>query len=73
MRSVFERRVDITNMKDMPLSAYRPEQLCAYLLRAYPNDPIGALRLMREKLEIGSVLAQSTRLLLEGVVNDKRD
>jgi hypothetical protein len=66
MKSVFERIVDLEAIKDIPLAEYSAKELCAYILHTYPKDPLGALNLMREKLEIGNVLGEQTELLLEG-------
>ena len=73
MKTIFERRVSLQHLEGKPLADYQPKELCAYILKAFPNDPFGALKCMRENVEVGFVLGEQTRLLLEGVVNVKRN
>ena len=68
MKSVFERIVNLDDVKDIPLAEYSPKELCAFILHTYPNDPVGAVKLMRENLEIGDVLGSQAQLLLEGFI-----
>lgn len=73
MKSVFERIVNLDEVRDIPLSEYSPKELCAFILRTYPNDPVGAIKLMRENLEVGDILGNQTQLLLEGYINVNRN
>lgn len=70
--NVFVRVVDLEAIKDLPLSNYDVKQLTAYLIQNYPNDPIGALSLMVQNLEVGYVVSSRVRLILERVGYDKR-
>lgn len=69
MNNVFQRQVDIQTLKDVPVADYSPQELVAFLTTAYPYDPLGALDALREKYMIGTILADRTRLLLEGLVD----
>lgn len=72
MKNVFQRLVDLDKL-DKELFDYTPVELAAYMTTHYPGDPTGALDVFRDNVEIGRVLAQQTRTLLEGWRNDKRD
>lgn len=67
MQNVFQRNVSMDSLKDRELSDYSPSELVAFLTTAYPNDPIGALKYMRETYTVGTVLGSQTALLLEGM------
>lgn len=67
MKNIFQRNISMDSLKGKELSDYTPSELVAFLTNAYPNDPIGALRYMRENYKVGEVLGQQTELLLEGV------
>ena len=67
MKNVFERSIDLDSLKDKPLSDYNPSELVAYLLKAYPGDPKGALKMLIENNEVGYVLGSRTEILLEGL------
>jgi len=67
MKNVFQRTVNLDELKDKPLSDYTPEQLVAYLTTYYKGDPKGALSNYERNHEIGFVLADQTRLLLKGL------
>lgn len=73
MANIFERMCDGQDMTGVALSDYEPYQLAGYMLRHYPGDPIGALGIYRNNLEIGLVLYSITLTLLEGFKGDKRD
>lgn len=73
MASVFERLASMEVSSDVPLCDYKPYQLAAYVLKAYPNASIEALTNMRDNLEIGNVLYNTTFALLEGYLNDKNN
>ena len=73
MKNVFLRVVNVQELKDKPLADYTPSELVAYLTHAFPGDPKGALKVLRDNYEVGSVLANTTSLLLEGLLNVKRD
>lgn len=67
MKNIFQRNISMDSLKGKELSDYTPSELVAFLTNAYPNDPMGALRYMRENYKVGEVLGQQTELLLEGV------
>ena len=67
MKNIFQRNISMDSLKDKELSDYIPSELVAFLTNAYPDDPMGALRYMRETYKVGQVLGQQTELLLEGV------
>ncbi len=73
MNNVFERLAEGEDLTGVPFSDYEPRQLVAYVLRAFPGDPFGALKTMRDSLEIGVVKYNITLLLLEGFKGVKRD
>lgn len=73
MRSVFERVADGDNLDEVPLSDYEPYQLAAYMLRCYPGDPTGALKIYSDNHEIGDILYRTTLSLLEGFKSVKRN
>lgn len=73
MANIFERLCRGQDMTDVALSDYEPYQLAGYMLRYYPGDPIGALGIYKDNLEIGLVLYSITLTLLEGFKGDKRD
>lgn len=70
--NVFIKSVDLEAIKDLPLSSYDVKQLTAYVLNKYPNDPLGALSLMVQNLEVGYVVSSRTRIILERAGYDKR-
>lgn len=67
MQNIFQRNISMDSLKGKELSDYTPSELVAFLTNAYPNDPMGALRYMRETYKVGQVSGQQTELLLEGV------
>lgn len=73
MNNVFQRRVDVSSLKDVEVSDYTPKELVAFLTTAYPSDPIGALQYMRENYIVGIRLGEQTALILEGMRNVKTD
>lgn len=73
MQNVFERICAEEQTEGKALSDYEPYQLAAYMLRNYPGDPIGALKLYKDNLDVGVVLYSITRTLLEGSRRVKRD
>ena len=73
MKTIFERKVDLKQLEGVSLADYKPTELCAYILKEYPGNPLGALRCMRDNVEIGNVLGEQTRVLLEGVIDVKRN
>lgn len=70
-RNIYERTYNVEDLKDKPLSDYEPGELVAYLLKAYPGDPRGALKMLRENYDVGFVLGESTLILLEGLQSAK--
>lgn len=50
-----------------PLCDYTTNELVAYVLDRYPNDPVGAVDQMFGDLEIGSLLYRPTVIILEGM------
>lgn len=70
-KNVYERVYNVEDLKDKPLSDYEPGELVAYLLKAYPGDPIGALKMLRDNYDVGFVLGESTLILLEGLQSAK--
>lgn len=73
MKLIFERMTDLKQLEGVPLADYKPTELCAYILKKYPGNPIRALECMCENMEIGNVLGEQTRVLLEGVVDVERN
>ena len=73
MKNVFQRAIDLEALKDKPKSDYEPGELVAYLTTAFVGDPKGALRIMKDNYEIGFVLFERTKILLEGLWDDKRN
>ncbi|MBR3599469.1 MAG: hypothetical protein IKL53_06260 [Lachnospiraceae bacterium] len=73
MSNVFTRRVDVSRLKDVPLSDYTAGELVVYISKNFPNDQFGALNNLIENQEIGLILGRQTKLLLEGLTNVKRD
>lgn len=73
MKNVFQRHYDMSKLESVPLADYEPGELVAYLTNAYPGDPIGALNLLKDNNEIGSVLYNTTKLLVEGLQGVKRE
>ena len=73
MKNVFQRAIDPETLKDVPKSDYEPGELVSYLTTAFPGDPKGALRIMKDNYEIGLILFERTRILLEGLRYAKRD
>ena len=73
MKSVFERACDISKLEGVPLADYKPYELVAYVRRAYPGDPKGALKILRDNIEIGDILYSVTLTLLEGLDSVKRN
>lgn len=69
-KNVFERSYNVSDLKDKELSDYEPGELVAYLLKAYPGDPKGALKILRDNYEVGFVLGEETLILLEGLQRD---
>lgn len=67
MKNVFQRSVNIDELKGQDISDYNPSELVAFLTTAYPNDPMGALRYLRETYTVGTRLGSQTELLLEGM------
>ena len=66
------RSVDISHLGNIPLSDYSEMELVKHLITTYPNDPHGALGLLRDNFEIGSILYQKASLILEGMNYVKR-
>lgn len=73
MSNVFTRNCDISELKDKPLADYTPRELVAYLTVAYPGDPKGALKVLRDNYEVGFVLGETSLMLLEGLQSVKSD
>lgn len=73
MKNLFQRVTNLEALRDVPKSDYEPGELVAYLTTAFPGDPKGALRVMKDNYEIGLILFERTRILLEGLLNAKRD
>ena len=73
MNSVFERIANEDNMDGIPLYKYKPYQLAAYVQRLYPGDSKGALRVLRDNHEVGTVLYNVTLALLEGLESAERN
>ena len=73
MKNVFQRVIDPETLKDVPKSDYEPGELVSYLTTAFPGDPKGALRIMKDNYEIGLILFERTKILLEGLQDAKRD
>ena len=73
MKNIFQRRVDQESLVGVPLSDYTSAELVAYVTTAYPGDPIGALNMLANNYEIGSVLYNETKILVEGLRGVKRD
>lgn len=71
-KNMFVRAVDLDAIKSVQLCDYSEEQLVAFLITNYPNDPIGALNTMITNLEVGSVLSGRVRVMLEAMRNVKR-
>lgn len=67
MKNIFQRVIDVNSLKGKEKSDYSPEELVAYLTTVYPDDPMGALRYMRENYTVGVMLGEQTALLLEGI------
>ena len=73
MSNVFERLAKDDDLTGVLLGDYEPRQLVAYVLKAYPGDPSGALKAMRDNHEIGSVNCNVALSLLEGYKGVKRN
>lgn len=69
---VFIRTVDLKSLENKQTSDFTIEELVAYLLSKYPNDPLGALSIMSNNLEVGSVLSSRAKIILERIGYDKR-
>lgn len=72
-KDIFRRMTENEDLSGVDLSDYKPYQLAAHVLKAYPGDPLGALKLLRDSYEIGFILYESTVALLEGSNYAKRD
>ena len=53
--------------ENKPLCEYTTNELVAYVLDRYPQDPIGAVNRMYSELEIGRLLYHPTVIILEGM------
>lgn len=73
MKNVYQRSIPMEGLKDKPVSDYSPEELVAFITTAYPGDPKGALKVYMDNLEIGYVLYEKTKVLLEGLQGVKRN
>lgn len=73
MKNVYQRSYNMECLKDKPVSDYSPEELVAFVTTAYPGDPLGALKIYIDNLEIGYVLYAKTKVLLEGLQGVKRN
>ena len=73
MKNVYQRSYNLEDLKSKPISDYSAEELVALLTTAYPGDPIGALKIHLDNLEIGYVLYNKTKVLLEGLQGVKRN
>ena len=73
MRNIFQRSTNLSKLENVPLSDYKPYELAAYVTKAYPGDPIGALNMLSDNHEIGTVLYTTTKILVEGLQGVKRD
>lgn len=73
MKNVFQRAINLEELIDKPKSDYEPGELVAYVTTAFSGDPKGALRIMRDNYEIGSILFERTKILLEGLQDAKRN
>ena len=71
MSNIFQRVIDVQSLHNKSLSDYKPDELVAFITTAYPYDPKGALKLMREKYMVGELLGREAELLLEGLLNVK--
>lgn len=69
---IFIRTVDLKSLENKQTSDFTIEELVAYLLNKYPNDPLGALSIMSNNLEVGSVLSSRAKIILERIGYDKR-
>ena len=68
--NVFTRNVNVGDLKEKQLSDFDAHELVAYLLKAYPGDPRGALKMLRDNYDVGFVLGETTLVLLEGLQRD---
>ena len=71
--NVFQRQCKIDSLKGKALASYTPGELVSYCTTAFPGDPRGALKSMRDNYEIGSILYEETDTLLEVLQNVKRN
>ena len=60
-------RMDVEALRGIPLCDMEPTQLIAFIRKKYPYDRIGALQYMREHNQIGNILYNNVRLILEGI------
>ena len=63
-RDVFQARVERPN-ETKPLADYSVPELVSYLTTAYPNAPLEVLNQLVYNNEVGQILADQTRLILE--------
>lgn len=71
--NIFQRQHKLSTLKEKPFASYTPGELVSYCTTAFPGDPIGALRVMRDNYEIGMILYEETNTLLEVMQNVKRN
>lgn len=60
-------RMDVDVLKDTPVNDMTPTELIVFLRKKYPGDSRGALQYMHEHQQIGNVLYNSVKLILEGI------
>ncbi len=70
--SIYSRSVPTDQLKDTPLCDYTCVELASYILKRYKNAPSEYLNLIYSQGEIGSVLFEETRSLLEGAKYAKK-
>lgn len=73
MPNVFERLASYDDLEGVPLADYEPYQLASHMLKNYPGDPGGALRVYYDNHEVGFILYNTTLTLLEGMDSVKRN
>lgn len=71
-QNIFERVNPLDNIKRKEFSDYTASELCSYILHTYPTDPLGALQVMIDNVEVGLVLGRTAKLLLEGYLDAER-
>ena len=64
--NIFSIVAPIAEIKDKEFSDYTVNELCSYIVTLYPEDPLGALKIMMDNLQVGYVLGNKAKFILEG-------